>query len=353
MPVQRIPPLSALLSLLALLLVPAAPALGAAHDPPALAVVAVGHGKVLLSITAGASGAPAGFAVWWMKRSDFLAGGNLWAESGTSPAQGEAYFIGSPSLFTLGGLCTSYLLAPGAPAQVPIGDLFDETGVSTNAPLDLDPATAYVFRAFALAGGGGEASEASQIVFASTLANVNCTQTMTWWLNHLDQWPLDEGQSALQASRRLGARPAGARGTAASTIPLGSTAYTKDQLVAILGAVSGIGEPDIVGPRPGMLPAMSAGNGLIALAHQLITARCNELNGATVPAVVQAAMTDADALIGALVVPPLGSGYLEFSVCVADWQVLSDYNHGLIGPGGCVTTPVKPQTWGQLKTRYR
>jgi hypothetical protein len=78
-----------------------------------------------------------------------------------------------------------------------------------------------------------------------------------------------------------------------------------------------------------------AGNGLISLAHQLITAKLNIANGASAPTAVTDAIAAADALIGTLVVPPGGSGYLAPSATSALTTTLDNYNNGLIGPGHC------------------
>ena len=76
------------------------------------------------------------------------------------------------------------------------------------------------------------------------------------------------------------------------------------------------------------------GNGLIILAHQLITAKLNLANGADGSAVA-AAIASADALIGGLVIPPVGGGSLAPALTGALTQTLDNYNSGLTGPGAC------------------
>jgi len=77
-----------------------------------------------------------------------------------------------------------------------------------------------------------------------------------------------------------------------------------------------------------------AGNGLISLAHQLISAKLNVANG--VPAgTISAAIVAADNLIGALVVPPVGSGMLATSATSSLTTQLDNYNKGLAGPPHC------------------
>jgi hypothetical protein len=76
------------------------------------------------------------------------------------------------------------------------------------------------------------------------------------------------------------------------------------------------------------------GNGLVILAHQLIAAKLNIANGAD-PSAVQQAVTDADNMIGVLVAPPIGNGYLPPDQTGDLTETLTEYNEGTIGPGHC------------------
>jgi hypothetical protein len=76
------------------------------------------------------------------------------------------------------------------------------------------------------------------------------------------------------------------------------------------------------------------GNGLVTLVHQLIAAKLNIANGAD-PSAVQQTITDADNMIGALVVPPIGNGYLAPGQTGSLTETLTEYNEGTIGPGHC------------------
>jgi hypothetical protein len=76
------------------------------------------------------------------------------------------------------------------------------------------------------------------------------------------------------------------------------------------------------------------GNGLISLAHQLIAARLNIANGADGSAIT-ATLAAADALIGGLIIPPVGVGSLPASATSSLTNTLNNYNNGLIGPGHC------------------
>jgi hypothetical protein len=93
-----------------------------------------------------------------------------------------------------------------------------------------------------------------------------CVRGFGFWKNHPDQWPVTELQ-------------------------LGNVTYTQEQLLAIMH------EP----PR---------GNGLLILAHHLIATLLNIANGAD-PTCIQQTVDEANALIGDLVIPPIGDGYLR------------------------------------------
>ena len=95
---------------------------------------------------------------------------------------------------------------------------------------------------------------------------------------------------------------------------LGNNFYTNSQLNDIL-------QNNAVG-----------GNGLISLAHQLVTAELNLFYGA-VPSgtnliTLENAIASANALIGNLVIPPIGTGFLSPSVASAAESTLDAYNSG-------------------------
>lgn len=122
-----------------------------------------------------------------------------------------------------------------------------------------------------------------------------CTLTQGFWKNHYPEaWPAD---------------------VLAGGLALGSVTYTAAQLVDIFGQ-----------------PVQ--GNGLVSLAHQLIAAKLNIASGAD-PGSIQGAVDAADALIGGLIVPPVGSGFLSPSDTSALNTALTDFNEGTTGPGHC------------------
>jgi hypothetical protein len=141
----------------------------------------------------------------------------------------------------------------------------------------------------------------------ATVLNQDCTFTFGYWKNHPDAWPV-------------------------TSLTLGTVNYTQADLLSILGTPSG-------------------GNGLLILAHQLIAAKLNIAQGASGPCCNWIAT--ADGLIGGLVIPPVGGGFLDPATVNAAANALDDYNNGRIGPGHCQETPAHKTTWGGLKTLYR
>ena len=113
-----------------------------------------------------------------------------------------------------------------------------------------------------------------------------------------------------------------------TSLALGSVTYTQAQLLAILRQ-----------------PAH--GNGLVSLAHQLIATRLNTLLGALPTQLVALAAEQADALVGALVVPPVGGGRVPPCATRQVTWTLRSFNSDLR------VTPAVTATWGTLKSIYR
>ena len=80
------------------------------------------------------------------------------------------------------------------------------------------------------------------------------------------------------------------------------------------------------------------GNGLVLLAQQLIAAKLNVANGIDASCIV-ATIAAADALIGDLVVPPVGTGYLAPRDVSALARALEQYNSGQLCAPACAGTP--------------
>lgn len=127
--------------------------------------------------------------------------------------------------------------------------------------------------------------------------------TQGFWKTHPEAWPVEK-------------------------VKLGEMEYDKEQLLSILH-------------RP------VRGNGLVALAHQLIAAKLNvalnEAAGYATPPEVAQAIAAADTLIGSLVVPPVGQGWLAPAITSDLIMALDEYNEGAypceggggIPGGGC------------------
>ena len=95
------------------------------------------------------------------------------------------------------------------------------------------------------------------------------------------------------------------------------------------------------------------GNGIVALAHQLIAAKLNIALGASSDA-IDATIEAADRMIGAQVVPPIGDGVLPTSRSAVLTGQLDAYNRGLVGPGPCnFSNADDARTWGEVKSLYQ
>jgi hypothetical protein len=121
-----------------------------------------------------------------------------------------------------------------------------------------------------------------------------CVRGQGYWKNHPEAWPVTELQ-------------------------LGNVTYTQEELLSILH-------------QP------VRGNGLVSLAHHLIAAKLNVANGAD-PSCIEQTIADADALIGDLVVPPVGDGYLAPRDVEALKDMLEDYNEGRLCAPSCDQSP--------------
>lgn len=248
---------------------------------------------ISIRFTAGATGAPAGFSLQWMTKADYDANGGQWYTSDDLRLC-KASFSGNANL-------SRYTLKAGEVVTVDVGEFLFDNGASSNCIAALECGTDYVFRAFAHATSTLQRSDFTAALTASTLACDSagaCTYTQGFWKTHgpipsgnnVDVWPVTE-------------------------LSLGTVVYTDLQLQAIFDT-----------------PA--SGNGLVALAHQLIAAKLNLASGAD-SAAIAASIDAADALVGALVVPPVGNGSLAPSATTALTGTLTGFNEGAIGPGHC------------------
>ncbi|MGH7740512.1 MAG: hypothetical protein ACRENS_00665 [Candidatus Eiseniibacteriota bacterium] len=277
-------------------------------DVPTVVVKRNTPHHVWLTITAGPSGAPNGVYVEWMTLADFnLYGG--WATYG-DPSLYYCAFNGTPSRHSNGGMST-YALTPGQSVDVVVGDLFDETGVVDNWSVELDPQESIKVRCHASGDGSGhsDSDNSGDKDDDSDSEHNNCVKSQGYWKTHPAAWPV-------------------------TTLLLGTVSYTQTQLLSILNKPAG-------------------GNGLIILCHQLIATKLNIANGAD-PALVNSSVTSADAMIGSLVCPPVGAGFLSPSSVESVSDALDDWNETEDGPVNCGgSTPTRSTTWGHIKTLYR
>jgi hypothetical protein len=136
-----------------------------------------------------------------------------------------------------------------------------------------------------------------RLTFTNVVAQ-GCTLTQGFWKTH---GPIPKGKNSNEWDL--------------NTITLGTVNYTQLQALSIFNTPVG-------------------GNGLISLAHQLMAAKLNIANGANGGSIA-ATIAAADALIDGLVVPPVGSGFLDPSTTSALTGALAAFNEGVTGPGHC------------------
>ena len=279
----------------------------ASLDPLALSCTAVSGASIDVRVCAGESGASAGFSIQWETLADY----NLYGwSSENAPSYRCASLSGVP------GCASKYSLAANACVTVNIGNnLFDDCGASaTCGPTELECGTTYIFRAFAHnIPGGLKASDKSGTTQCTTFdcGSEGCTYTQGYWKTHGPEG-CATGNNTNQWFDKITdpANPAHI-----TNLTLGTVSYTDLQLCSILNT-----------------PA--AGNGLLSLAHQLIAAKLNIANGSS-PVSIQSSIDAADALIGGLDIPPVGSGFLAPSATSALTTALTNYNEGATGPGHC------------------
>jgi len=257
--------------------------------------------SINVTLTAGPdTGLPAGFSVQWMLESEFLANGGVWPADSYVDLNVSSFckasFSGNASGY-------NYSLGPNGTKTVTVGDIiYDTPGASSAcANVQLECSKNYVFRAFGHATSTLNRSAWSNnttCATASCTTDAGCTYTQGYWKSH---GPIPTGNNSNQWP--------------VTSLTLGTVTYTDFELLAILNN-------------------SGAGNGLVKLAHQLIAAKLNIANGAD-PSAIQQAVTDADNMIGALVVPPIGNGYLPPAQTGDLTETLTEYNEGTIGAGHC------------------
>ncbi len=291
----------------------AAPAFGVPLDAPSATLLTADRTSVTLMVQAGSSGAPAGFIVEWLPADQYYALGG-WPVSAATIKGSD--FTGVPTLTVTPGV-ESFQLGAGQFAEVVIGDLFDETGIEATDQAELAEGVEYAVRVRAVAARPGleqSANSPTIICATSPRTSTDCTVSLGYWTRHPESW------------------------SRVKSLALGSVTYTQGQILAILRQ-----------------PAR--GNGLVSLAHQLIATRLNLLLGVVPPASVNQAVVQADAAIGATVVPPIGGGRLVPFSTRPLTVTLRSFNNGRLGPDRCPNdmqiVSTNGTTWGTLKSIYR
>lgn len=247
---------------------------------PALTATDATATTITVQVCAAETGAPGGFSIQWTPGDDPSA---AWPESACG-----ASFSGSAR-------DSRYALAAGECVEVMLGDFLADNGFSAGegCGVPLTCGTSYLVRTFAHASGGDyKKSDFSTPIVAATAAcePEACTLTWGYWKTHPEVWTVAE-------------------------LTLGETTYAADAVQAILATDVG-------------------GNGLLALAHQLVAAKLNGVAGASTEAGDQA-IADADALIAGLVIPPLGDGWLAPADTDALVTALTALNQGEAGLPHC------------------
>lgn len=270
---------------------------------PALAVATSEFAPTQLSInivvTAGATGAPAGFSLQWMTAADYATNGGWYASDDARLCKGS--FSGNANM-------SRYNLGANESVTVSIGEFLFDNGASTNCGGALECGTRYVFRAFAHASATLQRSDFTSNLEASTLSCGNtgegCTLTQGYWKNHGEV----EGCTS----------PSGKGEWPVNELTLGEELYSAADICTIMHT-----------------PA--AGNALLALAHQLVAAKFNVLNNADASAIA-GTIADADAFLARFnsKIAPVGNASQKSSALIADLiNKLARYNEGGTGPGHC------------------
>lgn len=295
-------------------------------DPPQIFPASTTQTAMNVTVCASNSGSnptglPAGFSVQWMTVADYAANGNQWISS-DDPRLCKASFSGNADL-------SRYRLAPGECVTINIGDFLFDNGASTNCAGVLQCATSYLVRAF-----GHATSEFNRSDFTNNLSS--STRDCGGQCDDGDTCPFCNC-CVLDAEHWPQYGPTGCTSFTlnqwpATSLTLGNATYSDLQLCEILNA-------------------QANDNGLIALAQELIAAKLNLLsmrnqlqsvqvtlcNGYTCDemAMIARCTADADTLIGGLVIPPHGNGFLEPTVTNSLVSCLHPFNASELGVGGC------------------
>jgi hypothetical protein len=283
-------------------------------NPPTITCAGAGTSYIDIQVTAGASGAPAGFSLQWMTCADFAqhqeAGPDLVLGTGDDITVFNTWFSSDDTRlckasFSGNAHLSRYNLNANESVTVRVGDLLLDEGASTTCEGQLTCGTCYVFRSFAHATSSKQRSDFTPNLQCSTLS---CGPQCDPAVKSQGFWKTHEPETTALVP---------------GTITIGCQNYTAAQLDAILDT-----------------PV--AGNHLIALMHQVIATKLNLLNGAgaAYAAAVAADLAAAEALLcnyGA--VPPVGTasipsgaaGAADRALAASLTLALDGHIHGLVG----------------------
>lgn len=256
---------------------------GSAADKPKMSTPLIlcggsGQDYIDIIVTAGSSGAPAGFSIQWQSAGDYAQFG--WPADSSCPPDidgvptcGESFCKAS---FSGNASFSSYRLTAGQSVTVRIGDLLLDNGASSDCPVArLLCGHNYVFRAFAHADSTRQRSDFTENLTCSTLeCPVECdanVKGLDFWKTHSMFCNLVEGceEDAWPGTVLEGG------------LTIGCISYTAEELEAIL------------------LTTPEEGDCTTALLHQVIIARLNIENGASQEYIdlTAEALAGADALL--------------------------------------------------------
>jgi hypothetical protein len=259
----------------------------------------------------GGTGALAGFSVQWMTAAQYAKGpdGSSGTQDDNSFGSTSDTLIMCKASFSGNANGSLRRILAGNSTTVEIGNLDDEEpGVSFTCEGGLKCGTLYYFRAFAHANSTFNRSEFSSVscVTASCFGgqdNGYCgdpcfVKSQGFWKNHGPNPDLNNGNNSNQWPASV----------VANGLTIGTVPYSAFELQAILN-----------GKAPG--------NGLLALAHQVIAVELSIANGACADDIA-ADLAAAHTMIGNLIIPPmLGYGFLDPAVTSALTSSLDGWIH--------------------------
>jgi hypothetical protein len=152
-----------------------------AFAAPTITIIDATENSITVRVTAGSTGAPAGFSLHWEKKSDYDTYG--WTS-------GQYSYCGASFSGNANG--SSYNLAAGASVDVVIGvGSYPGPGESGGCG-PLECGFEFAIRGFAHANSSMNRSPFTSAVFGATddcPETINCIHDLGWWKHHTSLWP--------------------------------------------------------------------------------------------------------------------------------------------------------------------